>query len=322
LVYRTFEMDRQSSMALLKPPLISYSEMQLPLPSSDYLWQAKSASFWKQAYLERIRSSKKRPSAIDCFLDLEHLVQHDHASMTYLYMMWGMVWEYQQMVTLTDRPQGRSNDSLILSSRHQELTKQFDDFRVSSLPLNKSTEMTLEFMLLHVNAPLEKLQLFAGIEGQEEARSAYPVLREWVKKLSARQALWHAGQILRAAEGLSSGSLCNFNAIIIYHAGLVLWGYAFLKRTPVDGSPVAQQQQTTVILNGTDSLNARRFTTLDRGIPSIQDSKPPKLIQISSISEIMNVLIRLLRGPNEAVEPPPLNANLIQLIEGLRSASV
>ena len=35
LVYRMFELDRQSSMALLKPPLISYSEMQLPLPSPD-----------------------------------------------------------------------------------------------------------------------------------------------------------------------------------------------------------------------------------------------------------------------------------------------
>jgi hypothetical protein len=35
LVYRTFELDRQSSMALLRPPLISYSEMQLPLPSPN-----------------------------------------------------------------------------------------------------------------------------------------------------------------------------------------------------------------------------------------------------------------------------------------------
>jgi hypothetical protein len=35
LVYQIFELDRQSSMALLKPPLISYSEMQLPLPSPD-----------------------------------------------------------------------------------------------------------------------------------------------------------------------------------------------------------------------------------------------------------------------------------------------
>lgn len=35
LIYRVFELDRQSSMALLKPPLMTYSEMQLPLPSSN-----------------------------------------------------------------------------------------------------------------------------------------------------------------------------------------------------------------------------------------------------------------------------------------------
>lgn len=35
LIYRVFELDRQSSMALLKPPLLAYSEMHLPLPSSN-----------------------------------------------------------------------------------------------------------------------------------------------------------------------------------------------------------------------------------------------------------------------------------------------
>lgn len=35
LIYRVFELDRQSSMALLKPPLMAYSEMHLPLPSSN-----------------------------------------------------------------------------------------------------------------------------------------------------------------------------------------------------------------------------------------------------------------------------------------------
>lgn len=35
LIYRVFELDRQSSMALLKPPLMAYSEMHIPLPSSN-----------------------------------------------------------------------------------------------------------------------------------------------------------------------------------------------------------------------------------------------------------------------------------------------
>tara|TARA_R110002003_G_scaffold196_1_gene15266 strand:- start:14008 stop:15321 length:1314 start_codon:yes stop_codon:yes gene_type:complete len=93
LVYRAFELDRQSSMALLKPPLISYSEMQLPLPSSNMLWQAKTAQSWRMAYLSTIQETKKRPSALETFMKLEHLARHDSASNAYLHMIWGTVWE-------------------------------------------------------------------------------------------------------------------------------------------------------------------------------------------------------------------------------------
>ncbi|KAF2025610.1 MFS general substrate transporter [Setomelanomma holmii] len=231
MVYRAFELDRQSSMALLKPPLISYSEMQLPLPSSNMLWQAKTAQAWKMAYLSTVQENTKRPSALETFLDLEHLARHDSASTVYLHMIWGLIWEYRQMSTLSIKSSIKAINNLILSSRYQELTKQLDDFRVSSPSLSKGSEITLELMLVHLNAPLDDIQLFAGIEGQEEARSAYPALREWIKTPAARQSLWHAGQILRAAEGLPKALLCNFNAIAVYHAGLILWGYGFLKRS-------------------------------------------------------------------------------------------
>jgi hypothetical protein len=146
-VHRAFELDRQSSMALLKPPLISYSEMQLPLPSPSNLWQAKSAAIWKSAYLDSAQRNPRRPSPIDCILDLDQLAQHEYASITYLYMMWGPIWEYRQMCALTARSQ-TSNNSLVLSSRYQELTKQLEDFRVSSPPMSKSAEITLELMLV------------------------------------------------------------------------------------------------------------------------------------------------------------------------------
>ncbi|RMZ67776.1 major facilitator superfamily transporter [Pyrenophora seminiperda CCB06] len=321
LVHRTFEFDRQSSMALLKPPLLSYAEMQLPLPSSNILWQAKSAAAWKSAYLNMSPTAMKRPSAIECLLNLEHLAQHDFASQIYLYMIWGTVWEYRQMCTLTTRSQAMSNNSLILSSRYQELTKQLEDFRVSSPPMNKTVEITLEIMLVHLNAPLDEIQLFAGLEGQEEARSAYLGLRDWTKTSSARQALWHAGQILRAAEVLSKALLNNFNAIAVYHAGLILWAYGFLKRS--SSSESNHVVDSLVILNGDDSLSARKFITLDRGIPAIRSlggaSQGPT--QLGDVCGVMDGLIRLLRAHHEAAEPSaPLVGNLVQLLEGLRNA--
>ena len=321
MVYRAFELDRQSSMALLKPPLISYSEMQLPLPSSNLVWQAHTAAAWKAAYLESACETIKRPSALETFVDLEQLAQHDSASTTYLYMVWGMIWEFRQMSALTTRANLKANNSLILSSRYQELTKQLEDFRVNSPLLSKASEITLELMLVHLNAPLDDIQLFAGIEGQEEARNAYPALREWTKSVAARQALWHAGQILRAAATLPKALLSNFNAIAVYHAGLILWGYGFLKR-PTESTP-AENPQSFVLLNGDDSLSARRFITLNRGIPSIRNPRSQLDTQLSDVSGVMDGLVHLLQAPHDTVEGscPPLVGNLVQLLEGLRSAT-
>ncbi|KAF2132057.1 hypothetical protein P153DRAFT_373883 [Dothidotthia symphoricarpi CBS 119687] len=322
MVYRTFELDRQSSMALLKPPLISYAEMQLPLPSSNLLWHAKSAVAWKSVHLGMVHNIMKRPSAIDCLSDLDHLARHESASTTYLYMMWGMIWEYRQMSALSAKSSSQTNNNLILSSRYQELVKKLEDFRVSSLHLSKSAEMTMELMLVHLNAPLDDIQLFAGIEGQEEARCAYPILRDWIKTDSARQALWHAGQILRAAESLPKALLCNFNAVAVYHAGLILWGYGFLKRLTSNELTPNSTPQAVVILNGTDSLSARRFITMDRGLPSIRSPTSQATTQLSDVCGVMDGLVRLLRAPHDTIEEcPPLVGNLVQLLEGLRIAT-
>lgn len=323
LVYRAFELDRQSSMALLKPPLISYSEMQLPLPSPNALWQAKTAVAWRHAYLANAQEATNRPSALATFMNLENLARYDSASTTYLHMIWGMIWEYRQMCGLASRSQSKQNNNLILSSRYQELLKQLEDLRVGSPPLSKTSEITLELMLVHMNAPLDDIQLFAGLEGQEEARSAYPALREWTKTVGSRQALWHAGQILRAAETLPKALLCNFNAIAVYHAGLILWGYGFLKRSVPDGTMPNDNSHSMVILNCEDSLTARRFITMNRGIPSIQHPGSQKTVQLHDVSGVMEGLIHLLQPSHDAVEgaTPPLVGNLIQLLEGLRSAT-
>jgi hypothetical protein len=323
LVYRAFELDRQSSMALLKPPLISYSEMQLPLPSPNILWQAKTATAWRLEYLRSTQDTASRPSAVDTFANLDHLARYDGASTIYLHLIWGMVWEYRQMIALTSKSYSEAGQNLILSSRYQELRTQLEDFRISSPPLNEGNEISLELMLVHLNAPLDDIQLFAGLEGQEEARSAYPALREWAKMPVARQALWHAGQILRTAEGLPNALLCNFNAIAVYHAGLILWGYGFLKRSIASGSTINDGSQSVIILNGDDPLNARKFITSGRGTPSIRCPGSHTSTPLSDVSGVMNGLIHLLRAPHDAAEGlcPPIVSNLVQLLEGLRSAT-
>ena len=54
LVYHMFIHDVQASVLLSINPLISYVELDLPLPSCRKLWDAKSATDWKMFYLEKI----------------------------------------------------------------------------------------------------------------------------------------------------------------------------------------------------------------------------------------------------------------------------
>lgn len=320
LVYRYFEFDRQSSMALLKPPLISYSEMQLPLPHPDSLWYANSAEAWRSAYFSSAVPMAKRPSPSDCLLDLKWLTYNNTANLVYLYMVWGMIWEYRQMATLMARLE--SDHGLILSSRYQEISKYFDDFRVNNSSSNIDLEIILQVMLMHLNAPLDDMQTFAGIAGPEEARHTYPTFRDWVKTPSARQALWHAGRILKLAQGLPMGTLRNFHAMAVYHAGLILWGYGLLDRSSTTNPP--NHDLPCVALNGEESLDVRRFIKLNHGQPVLQSwdpQHPPVLIHTAS--QVIDFARHLLLRNHDATDGsyPPLVDSLVQLMDGLRSAT-
>ncbi|KAL1608341.1 hypothetical protein SLS60_003282 [Paraconiothyrium brasiliense] len=321
LVYRYFEFDRQSSMALLKPPLISYAEMKLPLPHSDALWQAPSASAWKTTYLTTLGATAKRPSLFDCLEDIEYLNIFPRASAAYLYMIWGMIWEYRQLQALTSKKQ--FGDSLLLSSRQQELTRLCEDFRLNHVSSNVQELLTVEVMLMHLNAPLEEVQIFAGIAGPDEARHAYSSIRNWTSTAVARQAVWHASQVIKISEASSQGMLQNFYAMAVYHAALVLWAYGLLKRTADDGNHESNNDLQVLILGGTEERDVKRFVKLNRGEPAIRNHGAQTIVQLRDAAQVLGTVSELLRHNHGAVRGscPPLVEGLVQLMEVLRSAS-
>src|SRR2546421_4831999 len=66
LAINLFLHDTQSSMALLKSPLMSLSELLCPLPASRDLWFAQSASEWKSRFLQKGTSSiSNKASLVD-----------------------------------------------------------------------------------------------------------------------------------------------------------------------------------------------------------------------------------------------------------------
>lgn len=82
-------------------------------------------------------------------------------------------------------------------------------------------------MSLHVD--IEDLHRFAGKNGDIEAREAYRRLESWCQEKIGRYAVWHAGQILRAARLVAPYQFRGFDSIKVYHATLVLWVYGVLK---------------------------------------------------------------------------------------------
>ncbi|KAK7190195.1 C6 transcription factor [Paraphaeosphaeria sporulosa] len=321
LVYRYFEFDRQSSMALLKPPLISYAEMNLPLPHSDALWQAPSASAWKTTYLTTLGATARRPTLFDCLEDLEYLSLFPTASSAHLYMIWGMIWEYRQLCALSSKK--RITNDLLLNSRQAELTKMCEEFRLNHVSSSVQELLTVEIMLMHLNAPVEEVQTFAGIAGLDEARHAYTSIRNWTSTEAARQAVWHASQVVKISETASQGVLQDFYAMAVYHAALVLWAYGLLKRIADDASNEPNPEPQVFILGATEERDVKKFVKFNRGEPAIRDNSTQTVIHLRDAAQVLGTVSQLLLHNHGSVSGscPPLVEGLVQLMEVLRSAS-
>lgn len=325
-----FRHDLEASASLLSSPLISYAELYLPLPESETLWHAPSAEKWKDTYM---RSSAPRhdrqPSLVDCIQDLDILAGKDifvdqrQASMAVLGAAWRMIWEYRQLESsMKERSSQWCNGNLLMSSRHAELTKLLQCFRISSVEDAKVT-LILELLLMHLHLSLDDVQLFAGVEGEEEARRVYPSLVQWTKTTTSRQALLHAGQVIRAARQLRLGLICDFAAIAVYQASLAFWSYGIITRAS-EPSPHSSHSNT-VWLDGAEDNGVQRWIINGKGNAAIRtwskqhNQEVPALV--SNPDEVVMAVVAAMRMNHLETRSPPLVDNLINMMEGLRKAS-
>ena len=62
-----FVMSSQTSITLQANPLISFSELSLPLPERDAAWSAASATEWQEIYTKgHVQPSSPLVSLLDC----------------------------------------------------------------------------------------------------------------------------------------------------------------------------------------------------------------------------------------------------------------
>jgi hypothetical protein len=334
LVFRVLQHDTDSSMALLTNPLISYAEVQLPLPSSHDLWSASNPEQWKTVFLSQAHIP---PIALGDCLDDPELISKGQTpaqvatnSLACLSVAWRLSWEYLQLSTLRTNGPRRWN-GLLIESRREELLKLLDNFRICMgfpLPENQDVVMRIDVILLHIYMPFEKIQIFAGMEGPEQARAVYPVIVDWVRAETARKAVWHAGQIIRAAKSLPHTRIQGPIAIIIYHASLALWVYGLLSEDVAAPDPFSTSEPAkNVQLDGKDDIILQRFLQLGRGSPCIRGVPDPhdhtggsEEVCLYHPDEVMKTIAGIMRVNHHGNTRPPLIENLIQLISELQKS--
>jgi hypothetical protein len=340
LTLRMMQHDAEMSMALLVNPLISYAEAQLPLPSPERLWRAGSASQWAGEYLAHEGGS--HAAVTDLLDDPEKLHIHRDiidaqlASYAFLSCVWRLSWEYIQLDSVR-KGHHRQWNALVMASRHEELIRLAARFRVSldmGMPAAQDLLMKLNVTLLHLHMPFEEIQVFAGMEGPEQARIVYPAVLEWVKGESARQAVWFAGQIVRSARMLPRTAIQRCTAVMVYHACIALWVYGMLGEGAEQGpgshglGASGGSVLEPAYLDDGESIPLQRFTQLGRGHPCIRGlsvgghfGDSADTVYLCHPHRVIEVIIGILRGNHDGQTLPRLVDQLIQLMTGLQNAS-
>ncbi|RMZ77474.1 hypothetical protein DV738_g4398, partial [Chaetothyriales sp. CBS 135597] len=371
LALYVFYRDTRSSMSLLAPPLVSYAEVATSLPCHRSMWLAKTAKEWKQAYLSQVGDGTIQPPSIRSCMDdstpiFEHqrIVDVETSLLLVNAAVWPLIWQFREMKSVSKfRTSSRDlrHGSSTMNSRFHEVTQLLDHIQLSSSEwlgqMEPAVWLLQEQCLMHLYASLEDVQVLAGREGEEEARRIFPTLTAWVDSTEARQALVHAGQVIRAAR-MYQRPLLRDAAVAVYHASLVFWVYSVLSRPHATSDPSGGQGPTaaTVIpptppnasvlvrLDGESTIQVQRFVSFGKGIPCLGKQLDttaaaaqgnnsnsngnidlvPRDVLLKDTAEIMAVITKLLRTPyeNEEGSCPPLVENLSKLIEALGKAAV
>ncbi|KEF56592.1 uncharacterized protein A1O9_06781 [Exophiala aquamarina CBS 119918] len=348
LVYHVLFQDVQTSVALFRQPVTSYSEINLPMPCAAEIWEAESAELWWQEILRRPgQLTIPQITLPECLQDGGLLslynIQID-IQMSLRVMVsnfWLRVWQSIQM-----RPFLSPGDSVsrlaTMSASHQQLVAAGEDlivrFSEGSFSMHPSVKMMLELAMMHLHVSLEDIQQLAGNEGEEGARKAASRLRAWIKLPESRRALFHAGQIARATAECPPQYVRGFHAVMVYHASLTMWAYTLLA-TSQNGVQAVQATRIhrieypapIVWLDGEEVPELRRFMLLGTGTACIRkytasnfNGKDNELgaVPLTDPAEIMVSMAGLLSSRDESdYYCIPIVSYLTRLMHSLAKAS-
>jgi hypothetical protein len=321
LVYFAFTLDAHVSASRNISVLFPYSELETPLPTAKRLWEADSATKWRDVLQHDVELRGHLPPSLSAILrhpclSIRHksIADMTCTALAFLAGFWGMVHEYQQMNTILSL--GQSWNDFVLNSRYSEMHSTLEQFRAELADLDDVRPEVLiiqELMGLHLNVSFYELSKYAGIGTDEDAQLAVPYVQKWFESPQSRAALWHAGQIFRATRLLPTRSLTDVYVIALYHAAITLWVWGMLFRG--HGSTLGVNSQK-VSLDGEESPAVSRYLKASRTLPGLTASSGDflSLDNLTTAPDLANDIVMA----NWWLEPLPLTAEEVsRLMQGI-----
>lgn len=338
-------------MTFLAPPPLTNTEMHTGLPVAQAIWNAPSAEAWRAAWLSL--GPPPQLSIRTCIEDLNNLsslgnsVDTRYTALVVLCGLWSNTWQYKERLKARGITPGATQNKHTFSTQalYQEAKESLESFATIHMqwlgPMDPSLVVLHERQLMYLHVFLEDLQLLGGKDGEREARRVFPRLKEWAESRSCRQAMWHAGQILREARRNGDPTLRVSTVLAIYHASLILWSYSIISKAQLSDnstdcssqlkhrSPEALSKETEVVLDGDHTPVVQQFLVSGFGKPCITHGRQGTngventTIEVIRQPEIMAVFQDLLSEKylTDYQDCPNLVGNLMRLIGKLGQAT-
>lgn len=312
--------------------LTTFSEYRLSAPQPRGLWLARDATEWKRVYLSQqsnfvprvmdLLSSMPTISAIKGFLD------RGLAMKVIFHLIGGLITDYQLS---TQALQGRSQtyeDGISLEStksRRKELEaaiRSFDEVFSRDICASHIGSFIVSYLSMTLKVSIGNIEILAGKAGEHESQEIYQVMKHWPETTEAREAIWHAGQVLRLLELLDR--LTSFQIIMAYHAGLVLFAYSVL--SCVHGLfPTSQSESVLCLNNNTTDDHAEEFIHNGSSEPMLQSDFPGTervTVSLFATKEAMEITSEIIlnKSSNHEELSQRLVNGLVKLLKDLASA--
>jgi hypothetical protein len=249
-------------MTRLNVPLVSYSELSLPLPEPDLLWRAKTALQWKSACLQSISGATEMLSLTQCLQAVLNgkippsVKSNPGLTMFVLHGIWGLGLELNRAEHVFQNENSSSGTGTILQAQRETLVRALNDLQLECTDFEQQPrensdnfhllqrKTLLRYVQLTLHVPHDSIETLAGKYGDREAGKVYPLLDKWSQTREARQGMWYASQVLAAAALFSPVQLGEVYAVILYRTSLALWAYGI-----INGAKVLREEQSSNIDN-------------------------------------------------------------------------